>query len=114
MALPAASFGPNFALVLVGLGIVFAELRLLVPGGMSLFVACVVVQLINLPVEFDASRRAARELAALNLNGELPSPELQRVLRAAAFLPLAMALPAALSHVCSAALRFRRRNAAVL
>jgi uncharacterized protein len=56
--LPAASFGPTLSFPLFFMGLIFS-LPFLMDIGIIVFSAAVVFQVITLPVEFNASRRAA-------------------------------------------------------
>jgi uncharacterized protein len=81
---PVASIGSSLAFPLIFLGFIFQSFGL-VNIGLALFTAIVLFQLITLPVEFDASRRA---LVALNDGGLLQADELagaKQVLSAAAW-----------------------------
>jgi len=81
---PVASIGSSLAFPLIFLGFILGSLGL-VNVGLALFTAIVLFQLITLPVEFDASRRA---LVALNHGGLLTTDELggaRQVLSAAAW-----------------------------
>ena len=81
---PVASIGSTLAFPLIFLGFILGSLGL-VNVGLALFTAIVLFQLITLPVEFDASRRA---LVALNDGGLLTTEELggaRQVLSAAAW-----------------------------
>jgi uncharacterized protein len=81
---PAASIGSSLAFPLIFLGFILGSLGL-VNVGLALFTAIVLFQLITLPVEFDASRRA---LVALSDGGLLQADELtgaRQVLSAAAW-----------------------------
>jgi uncharacterized protein len=81
---PVASIGSSLAFPLIFLGFILGSLGL-VNVGLALFTAIVLFQLITLPVEFDASRRA---LVALNDGGLLQADELagaKQVLSAAAW-----------------------------
>lgn len=68
MAVPAAQFGGNFGMGILILGLMLSQSpnsglgSLLCMAGIVLFGAVVVFQMVNLPVEFDASRRAKRQL----------------------------------------------------
>jgi Zn-dependent membrane protease YugP len=99
LAVPAASAGSGLGLGLLFLGTMLASSplgRVLVIAGIALFSAVVVFQLINLPVEFDASRRAKRQLVEY---GILPAADMQyvnRVLNAAAWTYVAATLQAVL------------------
>jgi len=81
---PVASIGSSFAFPIIFLGFIFGSFGL-VNVGLALFTAIVLFQLITLPVEFDASRRA---LVALSDGGLLATDELdgaKQVLSAAAW-----------------------------
>ena len=81
---PVASIGSSLAFPIIFLGFILGSLGL-VNVGLALFTAIVLFQLITLPVEFDASRRA---LVALNDGGLLQANELngaKQVLSAAAW-----------------------------
>src|ERR687886_2904628 len=81
---PVASIGSSLAFPLIFLGFILGSLGL-VNVGLALFTAIVLFQLITLPVEFDASRRA---LVALREGGLLRTAELdgaKQVLSAAAW-----------------------------
>jgi uncharacterized protein len=95
-AVPAASFGSNAGMILLILGVIF-QLGPLLLFGIILFGAVVFFQLVNLPVEFDASARAKRQLVDL---GIVPDQEMQyvnRVLNAAALTYVAATLQAVLT-----------------
>jgi len=69
---PVASIGSSLAFPLIFLGFILGSLGL-VNVGLALFTAIVLFQLVTLPVEFDASRRA---LVALRDGGLLQADEL--------------------------------------
>jgi Zn-dependent membrane protease YugP len=96
LAVPAASFGGGVSSILIIAGLVMS-LQPLILLGIVAFSAVVAFQVINLPVEFNASRRAKEQLAAL---GIVPSGEQQyvnRVLDAAAWTYVAGTLQAVLT-----------------
>lgn len=81
--IPISRFGSVLAMPLILLGFVFS-FQALVTAGIVFFGAAVLFQLITLPVEFNASRRA---LASLEMSGTLSDEELpsaKKVLSAAA------------------------------
>jgi len=93
---PVANLGSQGGPILIMLGLVFATAgqfsELLLNLGIGLFAAAVLFQLVTLPVEFDASRRA---LAALTTTGSIvPGQEAgaRQVLTAAALTYVAAAL----------------------
>lgn len=67
LAVPAAGFGSNIGLLLAFLGVVFS-LQPLLLAGIILFSFVVFFQVVNLPVEFNASSRAKEQLATLGLS----------------------------------------------
>jgi Zn-dependent membrane protease YugP len=92
---PAAGIGSNFAwiAILVGLVLNWTGITLL---GIGLFSLVVIFQLVNLPVEFDASRRARIAL----VDGGIITPEedvvVAKVLNAAAWTYVAATLTSVL------------------
>src|SRR3954449_10072258 len=81
---PVASIGSSLAIPIIFIGLIFQATGL-TNIGLALFTAIVLFQLITLPVEFDASRRA---LVALSDGGLLQADELngaKQVLSAAAW-----------------------------
>ena len=65
---PAANIGSQTSMFLIMLGLFFSSFFLKV--GIALFAITVVFQIVTLPVEFDASRRAQKEVAQGILNTE--------------------------------------------
>ena len=104
-AVPMASIGSNFSWILLIIGIVMGGAQStvgswLVWAGIGLFGCVVFFQLINLPVEFDASRRAKDLLQKANLVA--PGPEanaMVKVLNTAAWTYVAATLTAILTLV---------------
>src|SRR3954452_658932 len=94
---PVASIGSSFAFPIILIGFLLGSLGL-VNVGLALFTAIVLFQLVTLPVEFDASRRA---LVALRDGGLVTGAELdgaRQVLGAAAWTYVA-AFVAALAQL---------------
>lgn len=94
---PAANFGSRFGLPIFMLGLIFGMNEILMQIGIWVFLLAVLFQLITLPVEFDASRRA---LVMLTDYGILDSQEAEgsrKVLRAAALTYVAAAAAAILN-----------------
>lgn len=96
-AVPAAGFGTNIGLTLMFLGVVFASLKFLLPIGILLFSAVVFFQLVNLPVEYNASSRAKAQLVGLGLVRQEELPYVSRVLHAAALTYVAATLQSVLT-----------------
>jgi uncharacterized protein len=93
---PVAGFGSQFSMVLLILGIIFRFPPLLL-AGIILFSTFVFFQLVNLPVEFDASRRAKTELVALGIVPAQEMTHVNRVLNAAALTYVAATLQSVLT-----------------
>ena len=102
------SIGANLSWPAIVLGLILS-LRPLIILGVILFSLSVLFQLVTLPVEFDASKRA---IAALDSSGLLTADELdgaKKVLRAAAMTYLA-ALAVSIASLLRMMLLFGRRN----
>lgn len=93
---PLAGFGSNAAWIVFALGLVLRSFGL-VMAGILLFSAVVAFQLINLPVEFDASARARRALVGRGLIRPEEEPVVGRVLNAAALTYVAATLTSILT-----------------
>ncbi len=104
---PLAGLGSNLSWILIMGGLIF-EVTRLINIGIALFSFAVLFQIVTLPVEFNASRRALHQLA----DGILPSNRMggaKAVLRAAALTYVASALMAA-AQLLRFILLTRRRN----
>jgi Zn-dependent membrane protease YugP len=89
--------GPVAHAILAGCTLVVAQSlwgELLLLLGMGTFSVTVLCQLINLPVEFDASARAGRWLVRAGMITVVEDPVVQRVLQAAALTYVAAPLTA--------------------
>ncbi len=82
-AVPIAGFGSGVGELLLVLGLIM-NLSGLLLAGIVLFSGVVFFQLINLPVEFNASARAKEQLVALNIVPRDEMPYVNKVLNAAA------------------------------
>lgn len=91
LAVPAANFGSSISGILLMLGIVMS-LKPLLWFGILLFSLVVFFQLVNLPVEFDASARAKKQLVALGMISDHDSQYVGKVLNAAALTYVAATL----------------------
>ena len=104
---PLAGLGSNLSWIFIMGGLIF-EVTRLINIGIALFSFAVLFQIVTLPVEFNASRRALHQLA----DGILPSNRMggaKTVLRAAALTYVASALVAA-AQLLRFILLTRRRN----
>lgn len=94
-AVPMASFGSQLSFPLIFIGLFIAFLRPLLWVGIIGFSAVVLFQLINLPVEFNASARAREQLAQLNIvRGSDEQSGVNDVLSAAAMTYVAATITA--------------------
>ncbi len=80
---PAANFGSTLSWPIFLAGLLFS-IRILTWAGVILFSLAVLFQLVTLPVEFDASRRALKMLTATGILGEDEKAGARKVLTAAA------------------------------
>jgi len=101
---PAVAFASKSWLILLMIG-VFAHIAGLAQLAIILFAVIVLFQLVTLPVEFDASRRAKQQIHTLGLAGPGEEQGVSNVLSAAAMTYVAAAL-AALSQLAYYALVF--------
>ena len=92
-AFPIARFGSQFSfwLLAIGLG---ANLMQLAWAGVALFGAVALYQIVNLPVEYNASNRAKKHLASLGIVNEEGLYYIRKVLGAAALTYVAAMLTA--------------------
>lgn len=110
---PMANIGSNLAWIFIIAGFIFAN-RLSVFGvglldiGIFLFTFSVLFQLITLPVEFDASRRAIVQLNQLGLVAPEEQQGAKKVLDAAALTYVAAAAAAVLQLIRLLLIRDRR------
>jgi Zn-dependent membrane protease YugP len=98
LMVPLASFGSNAALFIIIIGFAMS-LTGLIYIGIAAFSLTVIFQLVNLPVEFDASRRARTRLVAAGIVSPQEEQEVGRVLNAAAMTYVAATLTAILTLV---------------
>lgn len=99
---PMAGFGSNLSFPLIFIGIFLMWFRALFLGqillwaGIILFSGVLIFQIINLPVEFNASSRAKEQLAKLNIiRGSEEQQGVEEVLSAAAMTYVAATVTAA-------------------
>ena len=91
LIIPLVNFGSRFGYIAVLLGLIFGMINLAWVGiGLLLFI--LLFQLVTLPVEFDASKRAKRELDRLKLAQAGENQSVSRMLHAAAFTYVASLL----------------------
>ncbi|OYP34582.1 zinc metallopeptidase [Rhodopirellula sp. MGV] len=99
-AVPAANFGSNTGVLLASIGLMLSSIplgRILLLAGILLFGAVVFFQLVNLPVEFDASNRARHHLVADGIISANEEHFVAKVLNAAALTYVAGTLQAVMT-----------------
>lgn len=87
---PVANFGSSFGMIMVVLGLILSYVGL-IKFGIILFSATVAFQVVTLPVEFDASRRALQLLRKSYILDEKELKMAKKVLTAAALTYVAAA-----------------------
>lgn len=92
-AVPAANFGSGAGLWIIFFGALL-HAQALILLGIGLFACVVFFQLVNLPVEFNASARAKQQLVELGIVHPQEMPWVNRVLDAAAWTYVAATLEA--------------------
>ena len=83
LAVPSANFGSRTGMMLIMIGL-FTGITGLMMLGVVFFTAVVAFQIVNLPVEFDASRRARQALVANGMINASEEHYVAKVLNAAA------------------------------
>lgn len=103
LAVPAASFGSGFGMLLLfaGIGLTYTQMAQysgpLILAGIVGFGCVAAFQLINLPVEFDASNRAKQLLVSHGIVGQQEMVYVNSVLNAAAWTYVAATLQSVLT-----------------
>lgn len=105
---PVANLGSQLSWPLFLIGLIFS-VRPLLTAGIFLFCGALLFQLITLPVEFNASRRALRTLEQTGIMGQQEISGTRKVLGAAAMTYVA-AVVASLLQLLRLILLSRRRN----
>jgi len=95
LAVPLANFGSGIGMWMLIIGMMIGMTGLAWIG-LILFAGTAVFQIVNLPVEFNASSRAKYQLEALGIVGSQESPYIRKVLSAAALTYVAATLQAIL------------------
>ncbi|GAB2318390.1 zinc metallopeptidase [Alkalibacterium sp. s-m-22] len=94
---PVTNFGQTAAFPILFLGFFMGYQQTLINIGILLFSLTLLFQLVTLPVEFDASKRAIRILEEQNLLTNEELPQAKKVLNAAALTYIAAAIASFLS-----------------
>ena len=92
---PVANFSSNASWIIIMIGL-FSSISGFLLLGIVLLTASVVFQLVTLPVEFDASKRAMNEVVSLGIIGNNEERSARKVLNAAAMTYVAAAAVAVL------------------
>jgi len=95
-AVPLAGFGSGAGMWMVIGGAIFS-IQPLVTLGIMLFAAVVFFQVVNLPVEFNASHRAKDQLVGLGIVTQQDMPYVNKMLNAAAMTYVAATLQAVMT-----------------
>jgi len=106
---PMASLGSNLSIMLVIAGMIFNMMNLAI-AGLIFFGVVVVFQLVNLPVEFNASSRAREILLNQNMITSKEDVVVGQVLNAAAMTYVAATLTAIMTLLYYASIVLGRRN----
>lgn len=93
---PVVNIASNLGLPLIVLGVFLGWNQVLIQIGIWAFVLAVLFQLVTLPVEFDASRRAVAKISQYGLLSEQENAGCKKVLTAAALTYVAAAAAAIL------------------
>ena len=96
---PIANLGSIAFWLLILAGLFLGMFRLII-WGLALFSLIAVLQLINVPIEFDASRRARQTLLATGLVTQEEGAVVGRVMNAAAWTYVAAILTSVMSPLC--------------
>jgi Zn-dependent membrane protease YugP len=95
LIVPLAGIGSNISVGALVAGVIFQSM-MLIWAGIILFSSVVIFQLVNLPVEFDASRRARQQLLQTGLISAQEDQVVGKVLSAAAMTYVAATLTSVL------------------
>lgn len=109
--IPVTRIGSNLAMPLIFIGLLLpVRYSFMVNLGIILYACAVLFQVITLPVEFDASRRALKAIKETNMLDESELEGAQKVLKAAAFTYVAATFTALLSLLRLVLIAGRRRD----
>jgi uncharacterized protein len=95
LLVPVTSFASNASMLIVFGGVLLGMAQLLMVG-VVLYAVIALFQLVTLPVEYDASRRAKEQLQRLGLVLPMEAPHVAKVLNAAALTYVAALVAAVL------------------
>ena len=106
--MPVVNIATSLAFPLILIGILFSTMRVLVDIGAWVYFAVVIFQLITLPVEFNASKRALANIQASGVLTVQEQGEAKKMLNAAAMTYVAAMLASFLSFLRLLVLSRRR------
>ena len=108
---PLVNFSSHLSVPLIFIGLIFSGgSNFILNLGIILFAIVVIFQLVTLPVEFNASKRAVKLLSQNNFLDESEIPSVKKVLSAAALTYVAAAVSAIANLVRYIAISKNRRN----
>lgn len=111
---PVVNFGQTLSMPILLVGFIMGSFDFLVPLGIFLFSFSLIFQLVTLPVEYDASSRALKQLENINILDKGEIKEGRKVLNAAALTYVAGVAASVLSVlrllILSGLLNGRRRD----
>lgn len=107
--LPIVSFTTKLSCPLVFLGLVVDSSERLLNIGLMVFSIALLFQIVTLPIEFDASRRAIKLLTNMNILSEEEMKNTKKVLYSAAFTYIAAAAVVAY-HIIRLYLRYKKKK----
>lgn len=110
LILPVANIGSRIWIWLIILGTIFSYNQFLINVGIFVFSFAVIFQVITLPVEFDASRRAIRLTESYGILSSAESDDCKKVLRAAAMTYVASTAIAVLQFLRLISIFGKRRK----
>ena len=94
---PVTQFASSAYMAIFFIGIIFGILKIVLPIIIAIFVVITLFQLVTLPVEYDASRRAKEQLFRLGLVHEDERTGVSKVLDAAALTYVAALISSAMT-----------------
>ncbi len=114
-AVPAAQFGPGLFIAMFVVGAILSAMGLaigfpIIVAGLACYGGLVIFQIVNLPVEFNASTRARRLLDEYSIVDDQGSAAVADVLNAAALTYVAATLQAVLTLLYYASIIFGGRS----
>ncbi|MBR0164772.1 MAG: zinc metallopeptidase [Lachnospiraceae bacterium] len=107
---PAANIGSQLGLPIVIIGLIIGRFPAIVTAGILIFSIAVLFQIVTLPVEWDASRRALVMLEQYGILGQEEKQSAKKVLSAAALTYVAAAASSVLQLMRLILLSNRRRD----